>query len=134
MRQIQYASWSTNPDGRADLARILEQSRHNNALEGITGVLWSDGRQFVQVIEGPPESVGATFERIRNDPRHRNLIVLHDAPIEARQFGDWSMVHRRAGEPATVQDVRMRRLLSRASAQVREQFLALIAAGEAAAA
>jgi hypothetical protein len=129
IRQLLYASWNA-VDGKADLAGILEQSRHNNALEGVSGVLWSDGCQFVQVLEGPAGSVGATFERIRRDPRHRNLVVLHDAPIAAREFGSWSMVHRRANEPATEHDVRMRRMLARASAPVREQFLALIAAGE----
>jgi FAD-dependent sensor of blue light len=130
MRQILYASWSNTTGDEADVARILEQSRHNNALEGVTGVLWADGKQFVQVLEGPDDSVQATFERIRGDPRHHNIIVLHDMPIAEREFGGWSMVLRRARDPAGPQDLQMRRLLSKASQPVREQFLALIASGD----
>ncbi|MES2441356.1 MAG: BLUF domain-containing protein [Pseudomonadota bacterium] len=130
MRQILYLSKSTVPGDRADLSGILNQSRHNNAMDGITGLLWSDGRHFLQVFEGPEDSVAATFERIRRDIRHEDLIVLRDRPIEKPEFGGWSMVHRRANEPADAYDFQVRRLLLNASTPVREHFLALIATGE----
>ncbi len=132
MRQILYVSTSTVPGDRADLSGILNQSRHNNAMDGVTGLLWSDGRHFLQVFEGPEESVAATFERIRSDPRHEDLIVLQDRSIEAREFGNWSMIHRRANEPANAYDVQVRRLLSNASQPVQQHFLALIATGDVA--
>lgn len=132
MRQILYVSNSTVPGDRADLSGILNQSRHNNAMDGITGLLWSDGTYFLQVFEGPEESVAATFDRIKADPRHEGLIVLIDRPTHAREFGDWSMIHRRANDPVDAYDVRVRRLLERASQPVQQHFLNLIAAGEAA--
>lgn len=132
MRQILYVSKSTVPGDKADLAGILNQSRHNNAMDGITGLLWSDGRHFLQVFEGPEDSVAATFERIRRDLRHEEMIVLHDRATEKPEFGGWSMVHRRANEPADAYDFQVRRLLLNASTPIREHFLALIA-GEPAA-
>jgi hypothetical protein len=130
MRQILYVSTSTVPGDRTDLSGILNQSRHNNAMDGITGLLWSDGRHFLQVFEGPEESVAATFDRIRRDTRHEDLIVLLDRTTEAREFGDWSMVHRRASDPADAYDTHVRRLLSNASQPVQRHFLDLIASGE----
>ena len=133
MRQILYVSTSTVPGDRADLSGILNQSRHNNAVDGISGLLWSDGRHFLQVFEGPEDSVAATLARIERDSRHENIVILQDRQIEAREFGGWSMVHRRANEPADAYDVQVRRLLSRASRPIEAQFLALIATGEIAA-
>jgi hypothetical protein len=57
MRQIVYVSLSSVPDDGADISAILNQSRHNNAIDGITGLLWSDGKSYLQAIEGPRVSV-----------------------------------------------------------------------------
>lgn len=132
MRQILYVSTSTVPGDRADLSGILNQSRHNNAVDGITGLLWSDGTHFLQVIEGPDDSVAATFARIGQDSRHTDITVLLDRQIAVHEFGGWSMVHRRSNEAADAYDAQVRRLLSRASQPVQAQFLALIATGEVA--
>ena len=129
VRQLLYISTSTLPGNTADIEGILEESRHNNALEGITGVLWSDGTHFLQVLEGPDESVGATFGRILSDHRHSAIVVLRDGQVETRDFGGWSMVHRRGTEPADAHDAAMLRLLSNVSEPVRGEFLALIAPG-----
>ena len=130
MRQLLYVSSSTLPGNLADLEGILVESRHNNAIDGITGLLWSDGTHFLQVLEGADESVGATFGRILSDHRHSAIVVLRDEAVDERQFGDWSMVHRRADEPADAHDIKMRRLLKKMSAPVRAHFVALIATGE----
>ncbi len=122
-------SSSTIAGDKADLVGILEQSRHNNAIDGVTGLLWSDGIRFLQVIEGPTASIDSTFERILNDHRHYDLSLQHNIPILERQFGGWTMAHRRANDPADTYDARMRRLLSGASDRVRKPFLSLMATG-----
>ncbi|HXH16795.1 MAG TPA: BLUF domain-containing protein [Sphingomonas sp.] len=127
MRQILYMSSSTVVGDKADLVGILEQSRHNNAIDGVTGLLWSDGVRFMQVIEGPTASVDSTFERILNDHRHHDLSLLHAVPVQKREFGGWSMAHRRVNDPVDAYDARMRRLLTGASDNVRNPFLALMA-------
>ena len=129
MRQILYVSLSTVPGDKADLANILEQSRHNNALDGITGLLWSDGESFLQVFEGPKASVALTFDRILADSRHHSLKTLSDRLITEREFGTWNMAHRRAGDAPDAYDAQMRRWLSRASEPLRAQYSSLIATG-----
>ena len=128
LRQLLYVS-SSNPKGaRIDVPQVVEQSRHNNALDGVTGLLWSDGKRFLQVLEGPADSVAATFARIRADTRHHAIVVLHERDIVAREFGSWTMVARRPGENADTFDEQIRRLLENASETVRGNFLGLIAA------
>lgn len=129
MRQILYLSSSTVQGDRGDLANILEQSRHNNAIDGITGLLWSDGVHFLQVFEGPTRSVEATFARILNDDRHHDIVLLHNERIAERQFGGWSMAHRRTDDAADLYDVRMQRLMSRAADHVRARFLSIMQTG-----
>lgn len=129
MRQILYVSLSAVPGDAADLVGILEQSRHNNAIDGITGLLWSDGHSFLQAFEGPRASVGPTFDRIQRDPRHHSLNVLSDRRIEKREFGSWTMAHRRVDDAPDAYDAQMSRLLSHASPTIRSQFLGLVATG-----
>jgi hypothetical protein len=132
MRQLLYVS-RADPRGRhADLDGIMFQSRHNNAIDGITGLLWTDRHRFLQVIEGPEESVEDCFARIRADNRHRDVTVLLDTAVEKRQFGAWSMERRDACLAADGYDERMRRLLDSASAEVAEAFRDLIQTREAA--
>ncbi|MEG8015291.1 BLUF domain-containing protein [Sphingomonas sp. 22R3R2A-7] len=127
MQQIVYVSFSSVPENAADLAGILTQSRHNNAIDGITGLLWSDGRSFLQVLEGPRASVEPCFSRIVQDSRHHFIRVLLDSRITAHQFGGWNMVHHRAGDQPDLHDIQMNRLLTNASHNVRAQFSTLVA-------
>lgn len=128
LRQIIYASERTG-DGSAaeELRRILEQSRHNNALDGVTGLLWSDGRRFMQVLEGPEDSVGPTYSRIAADPRHRDVALLSDRSLDEREFGYWSMAVRGRGDAPGDPERLMRRRLEGASAEVRDAFEGLLA-------
>ena len=127
LRQLLYVSRAASPDTTVPLDPIYESSRHGNALDGVSGLLFSDGKRFVQVLEGSEEAVGATMERIRADARHDHIVVLHDAPVPVREFGDWSMADRRRGERAQEFDERLRHLLRRASPAIRDAFLDLLA-------
>ena len=125
LRQLLYVSVATEPTPRMAEA-IFEQSRHNNAIDGVTGLLYTDGFRFMQVLEGSPESIEATFGRIRRDPRHRDLIVLQDGEQEERTFGYWSMASRDAKVPADAFDDRMKLILRTAEPAVRDRFLDLV--------
>ena len=91
MRQILYISTSTNAQMGQDLPTILAASRRNNARDGVTGLLWTDGTRFLQVLEGPSSQLETTFSRITADPRHRAIVTLHDRVVERRTFADWAM-------------------------------------------
>ncbi|WP_375250436.1 BLUF domain-containing protein [Sphingomonas sp.] len=91
IRRLMYASRATGDNIRDDCHAILRQSRPNNGIDGITGILWTDGDRYLQLLEGPPDSVARTFDRILRDPRHTEVSVLRDDMCVDRQFGDWTM-------------------------------------------
>lgn len=126
MRQLMYESVRTAPHRQAELEDILAQSRHNNALDGVTGLLWADGKRFLQIIEGSVDSVATTYARIVADTRHRDLRLLLDRETDAAEFGAWSMALRRAGETTDEFDDQLGRLIEPRSIAVSDHFKALI--------
>ena len=95
MKQVLYVSGAAPPFSDADLDAILETSRRNNERDGITGMLlWADG-SFIQILEGEETVLDLALKRIRNDPRHRNIMVLIEQEAQHRSFRDWSMGFKR---------------------------------------
>jgi hypothetical protein len=119
LRQILYHSWAV---GRPDLDAILTASKRNNGIDGITGILLCDGRSYLQVLEGPQDSVIATYARICTDPRHRDITVLSDELIEQRDFAYWSMEVREPGQPSDDATFRLQRRLERLAPDLRRHF------------
>ena len=76
-----------------EVTGILEVSRRNNALVGVTGALMFSAGCFVQVLEGPQQAVEATFERIQRDDRHGGVHVVEFEPVAQRSFSNWSMAY-----------------------------------------
>ncbi|MCR6659691.1 MAG: BLUF domain-containing protein [Asticcacaulis sp.] len=70
---------------------IIQVSEINNGRDGITGFLIFDKFHFLQILEGAPEDIQQTLQRIRADPRHRDLTVIADRPVPGRAFTDWAM-------------------------------------------
>lgn len=99
MRQLVYISTSRSTviDGPL-LDAILTTSRRNNEARGLTGLLLAGGRRFLQALEGPEDAVLATYARIKADPRHFALVELASKPIDAPEFGDWSMAYMRGDD------------------------------------
>jgi hypothetical protein len=91
MRRIIYTSRPLTKADLAELDAIVAESIARNTKAGITGMLWSDGANFAQVIEGDYDEVGATMDRIRADPRHTDIEVVLDRAVVSRQFGNWAM-------------------------------------------
>ena len=91
MRQLLYVSSSRHDAIGEALSTILLQSRRNNAAGGLTGLLWTDGSRFLQVLEGERDAVQRVFDRILGDKRHRAVVVLHDRDVTERTFGNWAM-------------------------------------------
>ncbi|QKR99660.1 BLUF domain-containing protein [Sphingomonas sp. CL5.1] len=129
MRQVIYRSISTAASGLAadDAPEILKVAKALNGVDGITGILYIDGQNFLQVIEGEAESIAGLLERLLADPRHMDIAILSDTSIDEREFGDWTMVQRDpvddiGGFKADDFDERMRVLLFTASPQTVEHF------------
>jgi hypothetical protein len=119
MLQIVYISTAR---GDADIPNILKVSQRNNRRDGITGLLFSDGTRFLQVLEGEEDRVGAAVARISADPRHRALVTLSRRTIAAREFGHWAMAERSPGELGSVFLRRVEALVAGASPSVRATF------------
>ncbi len=73
------------------VARILMVSRRNNGRAGLVGGLYYGDNRFFQYLEGEEEFVRETFERIRQDSRHRNIRMLIEEPLDVPTFSNWSM-------------------------------------------
>ncbi len=127
MRQIIYRSTTTAPSGRAsdDIPGILRQAVARNGIDGITGLLYSEEASFLQVIEGPDDSIVDLLDSLRADPRHRDMRILVDRPITTREFGDWTMIYRDRREDTDAFDERMRVLLTGVSDETARYFRAL---------
>jgi hypothetical protein len=83
---------AARPGLDASAIRAIEDaSLRNNARIGVTGGLYFDGEMFFQVLEGPENAVALLFDRIRKDPRHREVALVCRHPIPERMFGLWTM-------------------------------------------
>ena len=122
MLQIIYVSTANAALGAVDPEPILAVSRDLNQRDSITGLLYSDGKRFMQVIEGPPAETEACMERIRRDLRHKALVQLVRRPVEARAFGEWSMAHYPPGSDADAFVERVAALVADAPVSIRATF------------
>jgi hypothetical protein len=96
LRQIAYISTTTSPHGmdQSDIEAILIHCRKYNAENGVTGVLVYHDVNVFQIIESDSDTIDKVFVRIRNDSRHRGIIILHDKLIGERAFPKWNMMFR----------------------------------------
>lgn len=108
-------SW---PDDAHEVDDLIVASRTRNEQLGLTGALIYTRTHFAQVLEGEAESIEAKMGSIRADPRHRNLCVVADEPIEARYFPDWTMAY---SGPSFYVDRQIRPLLTDATDPARRR-------------
>ena len=73
------------------LASILNISRNNNKKNNITGALIYRSDIYLQYLEGPIASVDETFQKIKNDERHKELFALKESVTKRRLFAAWAM-------------------------------------------
>lgn len=96
LERLVYESTATGTtESIGNLAVILAESQRNNERDGLTGALAAHRNRYIQVVEGPAQSLDALLRRLESDPRHRDIILLGREPIETRLFGPWRMVSAR---------------------------------------
>jgi hypothetical protein len=78
---------------QVEMDDLLRQSRLNNRRLGITGCLLVHDDCILQYLEGPADTLDALMQRIRNDPRHHNVIELLRCRVQQRVFAGWLMAH-----------------------------------------
>ena len=89
--RLMYASRATEPVRPETLTVILKKSTQHNPGVGVTGVLCFSGAIFLQVLEGGRSQVSKLYNRIAQDPRHTDVVLLSYEEIDERSFAGWSM-------------------------------------------
>lgn len=88
------------------LRLLLKEARVRNRELVITGMLvYVEGEygmqgqaRFLQVLEGSRFLVETLFEKIRNDSRHHDVVLLAEGAIHKRNFKTWEMGFERTTE------------------------------------
>ena len=97
LKYIVYYSFSQSEIANSELKELLQNARKWNIAHEITGLLiyrfnkkFKRGN-FLQIIEGPQNSLSHTWDRSSAAPRHHTITVLEDGSFEERNFSTWSM-------------------------------------------
>lgn len=124
MIQLCYISTARPSVTAAEVELILDVSRANNRRAGVTGLMLFNGKRFLQLLEGEPAAVLATYERIKRDPRHFALVKLSERSIGEREFGRWDMAFERLASEhaASGLGAQVAALTAQASANVKALF------------
>jgi Sensors of blue-light using FAD len=88
---VSHANFEDASAASPDIQNILASAQKHNSANNVTGVLVSDGKRFLQILEGDEASVIGTYLRISNDSRHRMVESLGFISIETRHFPAWKM-------------------------------------------
>lgn len=73
------------------LRNLAIDSTSRNEKYDITGILLLSGETFLQVLEGPEDSVNALYARIVQDDLHHDVTLICYEQIANKSFDGWSM-------------------------------------------
>ena len=91
MERLVYRSIAAPDLESAAIFEIVETSARKNPSREITGFLIHDEGRFLQLVEGPSESLDDLLVDLGNDPRHSSIEVLERAEASQRFFPNWRM-------------------------------------------
>lgn len=86
-----YISFRDKNCTEEDISNILKSCQANNKHDDITGVLLYSDIKFLQYLEGDYEKILSLFNKIKEDKRHSNVVMLTSFPIKERAFPSWQM-------------------------------------------
>mgnify|MGYP001332121198 FL=1 len=91
--EIKHIIYTSRPldSNSSDIENILISSERNNPRAEVTGLLIFGSELYLQFLEGPENSVDATFNRIKSDKRHNEIRILKESKSDRRLFASWTM-------------------------------------------
>ena len=89
--QLMYSSKATAPLSDVEINQILDKARTQNSANSITGALLYMDDVFFQVLEGDKETVHATMDKIKSDPRHQDITIFYEGNTDKPIFQQWKM-------------------------------------------
>jgi Sensors of blue-light using FAD len=119
-REVLYCSVLASDQPTGIVGQIVSRARIRNAREGITGLLVFDGLRFCQHFEGPRDAVHALMARLEVDPRHTDLLVLHEARVAQRRYPRFEIGLAQVEEREELADI-----AALGGAEALERFIAL---------
>jgi hypothetical protein len=96
--QLIYVSTAREELDTAELDQILASSVRHNEQQQVTGMLLYSAGSFLQILEGEEAVVAETYSRIKEDPRHTDIMLLERSVVTTRDFAHWHMGFRRLGQ------------------------------------
>jgi len=99
MLSLVYVSSARHLYSEDELKALLQRSRDNNVRLGLTGMLLYKNGNFMQVLEGPEDTLAQLYSKIQSDPRHHTILQLMRKPIQEREFPSWSMGFKNLDDP-----------------------------------
>ncbi|MBC7922371.1 MAG: BLUF domain-containing protein [Ferruginibacter sp.] len=91
LSQLVYVSNRQVTCPEAEIEKILASCRKKNASLDITGVLLYSPTRFIQYLEGDAKEILRLYDRIKTDPRHRQVRLVSYGSIQNRAFPSWQM-------------------------------------------
>ena len=91
LHQVIYTSYLKHTFNECDFFEQLMLSRQSNAQNNITGMLFYANGKYIQLIEGPRNSVTQLMGNIHQDERHYDIEIIADTRISQRNFTGQSM-------------------------------------------
>ena len=110
MFRLVYMSTAVYLFSEKELEELLEKSIQNNSKLGITGLLATKGKTFLQCLEGDKEAVLELYSKIEKDERHFNVLTLIEEDIEKRLFPKWSMGYKNIENLLTIKSEKLKEL------------------------
>ncbi len=89
--QIVYYSEATKLFSEQEIIELLTKSNQYNSSRGITGCLVYANNKFIQLLEGEHDVVVELYEKIKKDPRHKNLLTVIEMSVSQKLFPNWGM-------------------------------------------
>jgi len=91
LQEIIYVSTLAAEASVRVVADIAIKARSHNKDADITGLLIFDGQHFCQQLEGVAAKVAEVMARIQLDPRHHDVAIVYQGPLDRRRFSRFSL-------------------------------------------
>ncbi|STX29241.1 regulatory protein (GGDEF domain) [Legionella beliardensis] len=86
-----YKSEAKKPLDACELTELAKLARFKNFIYQLSGLLIYSEQRFFQVLEGKLSSIELIYQKIEEDDRHENIVLLTKEPIASRTFWRWNM-------------------------------------------
>jgi len=90
MYQIVFASKAKDLSHQ-EINEILTVSYNHNGSKNISGALIYVQGYFIEAITGYKSAIEKTYEHIKKDTRHEDVITISASEIQEPPFQEWSM-------------------------------------------